>query len=102
MRDIIEDRYSPNEWNIYAAQASDGDNWHDDSSKCVKLLSEAILPLTQYYAYIEITQRDHQSLWHEYEQLGEAFPDSFAQRHIRESSDIFPVFHELFHKRAAA
>jgi hypothetical protein len=67
MKEIIDDRYSPDAWNIYAAQASDGDNWNDDSPLCGKLLSESLLPLVQYYAYIEITQRSHQALWREYE-----------------------------------
>ena len=31
MNDIINERYPANQWNIYAAQASDGDNWADDS-----------------------------------------------------------------------
>ena len=31
MDEIIKERYSPSDWNIYAAQASDGDNWHHDS-----------------------------------------------------------------------
>ena len=44
MNQIIEERYSPSEWNIYAAQASDGDNWNDDSPICSKLLAEEILP----------------------------------------------------------
>mgnify|MGYP003694296857 CR=1 FL=1 len=30
MDEIIKERYSPSDWNIYAAQASDGDNWHHD------------------------------------------------------------------------
>ncbi len=31
MNEIIEARYPLGEWNIYGAQASDGDNWADDS-----------------------------------------------------------------------
>ncbi|MEI8633903.1 DUF444 family protein [Vibrio sp. PP-XX7] len=51
MHDIIEKRYPVNQWNIYAAQASDGDNWADDSPKCHSLLNQKILPYCQYYAY---------------------------------------------------
>jgi hypothetical protein len=102
MKKIVDDRYSPETWNIYAAQASDGDNWNDDSPLCGKYLAESLLPLVQYYAYIEITQRSHQALWREYERLAQAHPDAFAMRHITNPSDIFPVFHDLFHKRDAA
>ena len=102
MTEIIDDRYSPNEWNIYGAQASDGDNWNDDSPTCSKLLREKLLPMVQYFAYVEITKRSHQALWREYDQLSDEFPESFAQRHIQKVSDIFPVFHDLFHKKDAA
>jgi uncharacterized protein len=102
MHEIIAARYSPDQWNIYAAQASDGDNWNDDSPQCGKLLAETLLPLVQHYAYVEITQRNHQALWREYEKLAATYPDSFAMRHIADQADIFPVFHDLFQKRSAA
>lgn len=100
MADIVKERYDPSEWNIYAAQASDGDNWTDDSPQCAQLLTEQLLPLVRYYAYIEITQRPHQSLWLEYEKLLASF-DNFAIQPIRQVSDIYPVFRELFKKQAA-
>lgn len=101
MDEIVKERYPASEWNIYAAQASDGDNWNDDSDVCQKLLTENILPYTQYYSYIEITNRDHQALWHAYESVQQAFPDSFAMKHLISPADIYPVFRELFHKKAA-
>ncbi|WP_261977879.1 YeaH/YhbH family protein [Marinobacter sp. F3R11] len=101
MHRIIETRYSPAEWNIYAAQASDGDNWNDDSPVCGKLLTESILPLVQYFAYVEITPQDHQMLWHEYEQVQARFPESFAQQQIADPSEIYPVFRQLFERKAA-
>ncbi|MDN3679778.1 YeaH/YhbH family protein [Vibrio tapetis subsp. quintayensis] len=100
MNDIVSDRYPRNEWNIYAAQASDGDNWADDSPKCKELLVSQLLPTCQYYSYIEITRRSHQTLWHEYEKLEETF-DNFAMKNIKTVDDIFPVFRELFHKETA-
>ncbi len=100
MNGIVKDRYNPQEWNIYAAQASDGDNWADDSPQCAQILAEELLPLVRYYAYIEITQRPHQSLWMEYEKLMATF-DNFAIQPIRQISDIYPVFRELFKKQAA-
>ncbi len=100
MDEIIAKRYNPSQWNIYAAQASDGDNWADDSPKCTKLLSDKILPVVRYYSYIEITKRSHQSLWREYERLAEHF-DNFALQHIRGAEDIYPMFRELFKKQAA-
>lgn len=101
MKEILNKRYPPSEWNIYGAQASDGDNWNDDSSVCYGILVNDILPKVQYYSYIEITPRDHQALWEEYEGVRELFPESFAMQHIVDPSDIYPVFRELFHKRYA-
>ncbi|HFG1778583.1 TPA: YeaH/YhbH family protein [Vibrio cholerae] len=100
MHEIIEARYPLGEWNIYGAQASDGDNWADDSPRCKELLSNKLLPYCQYYAYIEITRRSHQTLWHEYEKLQASF-DNFAMKNIRSIEDIFPVFRELFQKENA-
>ncbi|EGR2535571.1 YeaH/YhbH family protein [Vibrio cholerae] len=100
MHEIIEVRYPLGEWNIYGAQASDGDNWADDSPRCKELLSNKLLPYCQYYAYIEITRRSHQTLWHEYEKLQASF-DNFAMKNIRSVEDIFPVFRELFQKENA-
>ena len=101
MDDIIKDRYPASEWNIYGAQASDGDNWNDDSSQCLKLLCDNIMPVVQYFSYLEITPRDHQALWHAYEQVCQAFPDAFAMRQLVSAADIYPIFRELFQKKAA-
>ncbi len=94
---VMDDRYKSNEWNIYGAQASDGDNWADDSPLCRKLLSENILPRTRYFSYIEITKRAHQTLWREYQQVAEV-NKSFAIKHIESVDDIYPVFRDLFQK----
>ena len=100
MDEIVKKRYSPDEWNIYAAQASDGDNWADDSPGCRELLNKEILPVTRYYSYIEITRRAHQTLWREYEAL-QASHDNFTMQNIRGVDDIFPVFRELFKKQVS-
>ncbi len=99
MQEIMAERYTANEWNIYAAQASDGDNWNDDSPLCREILSKQIMPLVQYFTYVEITPREHQALWFEYEQVGAAFSDSFAQQQLSSAGDIYPVFRELFQRR---
>lgn len=101
MEEIILERYSPAEWNIYGAQASDGDNWNDDSRICQTLLTQKLLPMVQHFSYIEITNRDRQALWQVYESITHDFPDRFAIKHLVDASDIYPVFRELFHKKVA-
>jgi len=100
MDEVVKERYDPAQWNIYAAQASDGDNWADDSPLCHEILAKKLLPVVRYYSYIEITRRAHQTLWREYEHLQAMF-DNFAMQHIRDQDDIYPVFRELFHKQSA-
>jgi len=62
MKTIVQERYPTDSWNIYAAQASDGENWADDSPKCSELLVKSLLPLVQYYAYVEISSGKEQEL----------------------------------------
>lgn len=100
MKMIIEARYPPSKWNIYGAQASDGDNWPDDAELCVEFMN-AILPLCQYYAYVEITERGEQPLWQTYETIRQARPDTFSMQRITGPADIYPVFHRLFRKETA-
>ncbi|MCU7555121.1 YeaH/YhbH family protein [Alteromonas sp. ASW11-19] len=95
MDEIVKARYDSSDWNIYAAQASDGDNWADDSPQCRDLLMNHLLPVTRYFAYIEITERQHQSLWREYQKVEDVM-DNFVCKHIQQVSDIYPVFRELF------
>jgi hypothetical protein len=97
---VIEARYPPEAWNIYVAQASDGGNWNADSPYCQELLQDKIMPLLQYFAYIEIMPRHHQSLWEVYQLIKEQYPN-FAMENIDTVADIYPVFHELFKRKTA-
>ena len=98
MKRVIDERYPVGDWNIYGAQASDGDNFEEDNRVCRDLLVDQILPMTQYFAYIEIAA-SAQNLWRTYETLQAAHPEGFAMRRIKAAPDIYPVFHELFRKR---
>lgn len=99
--EILDERYPSSQWNAYIAQASDGDNWNDDSSVCYKILNEELLPKVQYFSYIEITAREHQSLWAAYERIQTLYPDYFAMEQLIDASDIYPVFRQLFNKKVA-
>ena len=58
MIEIREKRYPVADWNIYCAQASDGDNSGNDTDGCVELLdARPFCRSTQYFAYIEIADR---------------------------------------------
>ncbi|CAB3911357.1 YeaH/YhbH family protein [Achromobacter mucicolens] len=101
MREILEKRYPPAAWNVYAAQASDGDSFGADAGKSARFLAEHLLPSTRYFAYIEIPDSQEarkSSLWAEYEQKLEPH---FVMRRICDRGEIFPVFHDLFKKETA-
>ncbi len=106
MRDIIAERYRPADWNIYGAQASDGDNSHHDGELTARLLKHAILPVSQYFAYLEVGEPSDDRmrlgpsspLWAVYDRLrGDGIP--FSMRKVRHRGEIFSVFHDLFQRR---
>ncbi|GAA3072664.1 YeaH/YhbH family protein [Rhizobium viscosum] len=106
MRSIVAARFDPTEWNIYAAQASDGDNSYSDGALTGQLLQQEILPACQYFAYIEVGEEDGDSsmsrspLWTLYQEIrSAALP--LAMRKVCRRNEIFPVFHDLFQKKAA-
>ena len=102
---IQRERYPADGWNIYAAQASDGDNYGSDTARAVGLLEQDILPIVQHFAYIEVSGsgaviRNQTDLWRGYEALSKRAP-RLALRQASERRDIFPVFRDLFAKRPA-
>jgi len=101
MDEIIRKRYPASDWNIYAAQASDGENWADDSPACRDLLAAHILPGVQYFAYVEINPGKDQALWQAYDEVVEKYPDRFAMRKVSDAADIFAVFRDLFVRKSA-
>ncbi len=95
---VLQERYGGAEWNSYVAQASDGDNWDNDSLQCSQLLIKTILPAVQYYTYVEITEGPPQNLWEQYTQVADHH-SHFAMQKIVTPADIYPVFRELFKKQ---
>jgi uncharacterized sporulation protein YeaH/YhbH (DUF444 family) len=111
MQRVIEERYSPDNWNIYAAQASDGDNTASDNDKTAALLTKTLLPACQYYAYLEVGRdsehfppgfiRRDSDLWQTYSTIiRNGAP--MAMRKVGHRRDIYPVFRELFAKKTGA
>ena len=107
MHEIVRSRFRPADWNIYAAQASDGDNSYSDGDVVGQLLTEMILPVSQFFAYLEVGEPEVSG----YDALRirrfggcierlrtDGAP--LSMRKVRNRSEIFPVFQELFHRRA--
>ncbi|MCG8442779.1 MAG: YeaH/YhbH family protein [Caulobacterales bacterium] len=106
---IARERFSLSDWNIYAAQASDGDNSPSDNAKTAALLNDVILPMCQYYAYLEVGapedrraregRRAASSLWRAYSLIMGA-DKPMAMRKVWHRREIYPVFRELFKRKA--
>ncbi|MPZ42288.1 MAG: DUF444 family protein [Betaproteobacteria bacterium] len=104
MAEIVEARYASGGWNIYAAQASDGDAFGADAGKSARFLADRLLPQTRYFAYLETPDESGarmSSLWVEYQEISAA-PGSFAMRRVTRREEIYPVFRELFRKDVGA
>lgn len=103
-------RYHPDDWNIYVAQASDGDNMSSDNARSTSLMRDGILPISQYVAYLEVGRDGdplvqgalprQTDLWRAYEEVT-ASDKRFAMRRVHHRREIYPVFRELFQRRGA-
>lgn len=109
MQETIEERYPLSDWNIYGAQASDGDNMPNDNAVCQEEL-RALLPIIQGYFYTELkdgarpnflnnSPMNNSSLWNAYAEVQPAFADRFFMGKISEKKDIWPLFRDFFKKR---
>lgn len=112
-KDIMDERYSPSEWNIYFAQASDGDNWSDDNPKLLEMLQKDILPVTQFFSYIEVGEPRgissasawggatggyiSQQLFNVYEGIVKSNANMIKER-VQKVSDVYPIFRKIFAK----
>lgn len=114
VNEIIAARYDPSVWNIYIAQASDGDNYSSDSGKCQMILETQILKLVQYMVYVEmsdgmrefwmqhgISSSSSSDLWRAYENVA-AKNENLKMKAVGDKSEIYPVFRELFEKKTTA
>lgn len=108
MLEVVKDRYNPDDWNIYVAQASDGDNMASDNPRTVSLMRDGIIPISQYVAYLEVGREEDpmaggmlgsgSDLWQAYEGV-EGPPGRFVMRKVHHRREIYPVFRELFQRR---
>lgn len=110
MMEDIKNIHSPDQWNIYVAQTSDGDNWEDENSKLMRVIVDEVMPIIKYMVYLEVAPTNIQSwhrsdyaseMWKLYEEyVKERFQEHFNMKKATKREDIFPAFAELFAKRS--
>lgn len=106
MADIIKERYPLNQWNIFGTHISDGDDAMMDLQLATDTLSTRILPISQYFAYVEVKQgiKDNpigtgSDLWPHYKPLADIHKN-FVMSTIGDVAGIYPLFRKLFEKRS--
>lgn len=99
MYNHVQDNFPLDQWNIYACQCSDGDNFPYDREPCRDWIQK-VLRIVQYFAYVEIDRNDKKNsdLWQMYTDLTQRYPH-FNMNVITDASQIYPVFRKLFEKR---
>ena len=108
MHQIIETRFPGTAWNVYVAQASDGDATSRDARASAEFLSSKIMPHVRYYAYVETMPTPMfgmaraSDLWENFERLEDKHESHFAMRKLFNRRDIYPVFRGLFEKKEVA
>lgn len=101
---VIRERYTGGDWNVYVAQASDGDCGAEDGRMSAQLIEAELLPRVRYFAYVDIPGNNGwfdrpSDLWQSYQSIED---DAFQMRHVHARSDIWPVFRQLFAKKEHA
>mgnify|MGYP006280440723 FL=1 len=73
-KELLDESYSPDDWNIYLFHFSDGDNSSEaDNRQCVKIIDENLLPTCNMFGYCQVTSAYGSG--HFLNVLHEAFPN---------------------------
>lgn len=100
---IITERFNPNDINIYIAQCSDGDNWPSDDEVCIDILKNKLLPITQYFSYLELAhermRQSYNSFYYTAKDKIQSNHSNFKAVHCTAESQIFYAFRDLFKQK---
>lgn len=96
--EIISERYSPSNWNIYAFHCSDGDNWSEDNKKAIES-AKKLCEVCNLFGYGEIVPG--------YYNMGSTIKSelqskidskNFAAININKKEDVLPALKKLLEK----
>ena len=99
--EIINKRFHPSSWNIYAFHCTDGDNWTEDNSRAVEAF-KSITNISQMVCYCEVCPDGERMAWEADRQdtlwraLGQINDEKFKTAILKKADDIWPVFKRLF------
>ncbi len=99
--EIIEKRYNPEVWNIYAFHCSDGDNWEEDNAKTIESAKE-LCKLCNLFGYGEIMLRYYTPVSTIREQFATKIKHpNFAIVTMSKKEDIIPALKKLLEREKA-
>jgi sporulation protein YhbH len=94
--EIIEQRYNPSLWNIYAFHFSDGDNWGTvDNQRCVELV-KSILERANAFGYGEIQEHSRSSPTTLMSAFTALTDPHFVRVSIGAKEDVYPALRTFF------
>jgi sporulation protein YhbH len=100
--ELIEDRYHPSLWNIYAFHCSDGDNFYSDNERAVEA-AEELCDKCNLFGYGEI--KPSGSAYYSgsmLEVFGQIKRDNFQMIVIEKKEDLWPGFKSFLTKDKAS
>ena len=102
MHEIITLRFPASHYNIFGAQASDGDSFGADSTESCAYLTSQLLPFSRYFVYAEVGDRAEHgstSLWSAYDDIE---CEHFNMAAVRTRDEVYPALAKLFQREQPA
>ena len=95
--ELIDNKYSPDRYNIYPFHFSDGDNLTSDNARCVKLVEE-LMKKCNMFGYGEVNQYNrHSTLMSAYKNIKD---ENFRYYILKQKADVFHAMKSFFREEA--
>lgn len=95
--EIIESRYHPALWNIYAFHCSDGDNFDEDNDEAVRTAKE-LAEIANLFGYGEIKPQGSYSWSSMLKKYEEIKAENFITVKVHDKDDLWPAFRTFLSK----
>lgn len=96
--EIISERYSPSNWNVYAFHCSDGDNWSEDNKKAIES-ARKLCEVCNLFGYGEIVPGYYNvGSTIKAELQSKINSKNFAAININKKEDVLPALKKLLSK----
>lgn len=90
----IATRYAPSQWNLYLAQASDGDAFGDDGARSAQFLNEHLRERLRFAVYLGVGNEENSTLARNYRSVLNG--PAFSMAHAASRDQVYPAFRALF------